>query len=311
LLIVLSVSACDALPFGASPTAAPPSEAGVAEVGYLSKVIFDVPNAAAGDYRAVVSGVEYSCRTYEEYPDQLFCFGPELPPGEHEAQIYSGDEETPVFTLTVTVSGNEMVVTATPLPATPTLAPTDTPEPTPTLAVTLPVTDTQGAPAAPGQPTATQAFPTSPPPTPAEAVSPTLSPDEAVKVFYFDLDEKGRYGCGEAMYWVKTTYRISDNMANNIYYGLHTLFIYHQKKFGELYNPYGASNNQFALGNVEISAEGVTKVYLTGTYENSGDPCDPVRLKDQIYAIVRQFKGVTSAYVYLNGTILEDALARK
>jgi hypothetical protein len=300
-LLILMLSGCDALGMGGDPTeASPPEQAGVSEVGYLSKVIFDLPNAIAGDYRAVVSGVEFSCRTYEDYPDQLFCFGPELPAGEHEAQIFSGDQETPLFTLTVTVTSYETVVTATPLPETPTPVPTNTPVPTPTM-TPEPTTETGDAGTTPA---AAQ-------PTPAAAVSPTLSPDESIKVFYFNIEESGRYGCGEAMYWVKSSQPITSNLTNNITYGLRMLFNYHQPYFGELYNAYGASNNQFAVGYIEYLDDGGVNVYLTGTYENSGDPCDPVRLKDQIYRIVTQFPEVSRAYVYLNGTILADALQRK
>ena len=301
LLAALALSACDALPMGSSPTVAPPSDAGVAEVGYLSKVIFDLANAVAGDYRVVINGVEFSCRTYEDHPDQLFCFGPELPVGEHLAQIFAGDQTEPLFTLTVTVTSNEIVVTATPAQATPTLAPVASPTPTMELQPTPTLPDGEVE-----TPT-----PTLPPPTPTLETSPTLAPDEAIKVFYFNLDETGRYGCGEAMYWVKTTQRITANTINNINYGLHTLFIYHQPKFGELYNPYGASENQFAVGSIELKPGGVVEVYLTGSYTPPDDPCDRSRLKDQIYRIVLQFDDVQRAFVYLNGTILEDALARK
>jgi hypothetical protein len=300
LLLAVLLTACDALGLGEEPTPVPPSEASVSEVGYLSKVIFDLPNAAGGDYRVVVAGVEFSCRTYEDYPDQLFCFGPELPAGDHEAQIFAGDQETPLFSLTVTVTSYEVVITATPPAETPTPAPTDTPLPTPTatLEATREVTGTQTITPTPAQPTS------------GAAVSPTLSPDEAIKVFYFNIEESGRYGCGEAMYWVKSNQPITSNTANNITYGLRMLFNYHQPYFGELYNAYGASDNQFAVGHIEFVENGVN-VFLTGTYENSGDPCDAARLKDQIYRIVTQFPDVTRAWVYLNGTILEDALQRK
>jgi hypothetical protein len=300
-LLVFALSACDALPGGGSQQVTPPASAGIAEVGYLSKVIFDLPNAIAGDYRAVVSGVEFSCRTYEDYPDQLFCFGPELPKGEHQAQIFLGDDETPLFTLTVTVIGTEVVITATPMPATPTSPPppTSTPEPTATATQQLP-TDQAGS-----------ATLTSAPPTPAAQVSATLSPDEAVKVFYFKLDEVGRYGCGEEMYWVKSTQPITSNTANNISYGLRMLFSYHQPYFGELYNPYGNADNQFAVGSIVLKDEGVAEVYLTGTYTRGEDPCDPTRLKDQILRIVTQFSDVTKAFVYLNGVRIEDAFQRK
>lgn len=302
LLVVMMLSACDALPFGESTTAPPPSDAGIAEVGYLSKVIIDFPNAVGGNYRVTISGVEFSCRTYEDHPDQLFCFGPELPKGEHEALIYSGDQEEPLFTLTVTVTGNEIVVTATPPPATPTaiVPPTETPTPTPEVTATMAAQGTAGASTATSAPTAPSTFPTA-----------TLSADEAIKVYYFNLDEVGRFGCGEAMYWVKSSQPITSNTANNISYALRFLFSYHQPYFGELYNPYGASENQFAVGNIEVLPEGAVNVFLTGSYTRSEKECDPTRLVHQIKQIILQFDEVDRALVYLNGVRIEDAFQRK
>lgn len=300
LLLVMMVSACDALPGSGESQVTPPAEVGVADVGYLSKVIFDIQNAISGNYRAVIGGVEFSCRTYEDHPDQLYCFGPELPVGEYQAEIYLGSGEQPVLSTTVVVSGNVVVVTATAPPATPTPVPTETPVPIPTATATAIPEGTQ--PPAGGVP------PTSAPPT---AAAPTLSADESVKVFYFKLDEAGRYGCGEAMYWVKSSQPITSNMVNNISYGLRMLFSYHQPYFGELYNPYGNSNNQFAVGSIELTAEGTANVFLTGTYERSKDECDPSRLRDQLIRIVTQFEGINRAFIYLNGTRIEDAFQRK
>jgi hypothetical protein len=300
LLFTLLLSACDALGIGEPTPAPPPADASVEEVGYLSKVIIQLENAYGGDYRVTIGGVEFSCRTYEDHPDQLYCFGPELPRGQHEALVYSGDQEEPLFKLAVNVSGNEVVVTATSPPATDTPLP---PTATPTLAVSsVPTEDIS----TPGAPPATIA-----PTTPADIPTATLAPDEAIKVYYFKLDEAGRFGCGEAMYWVKSSQRITESMADNISYGLRFLFSYHQPYFGELYNPYGASDNQFAVGSIEFIDETSVNVYLTGYYNRSDKECDPTRLRDQIKQIILQFQGVNQAFVYLNGVRIEDAFQRK
>ena len=255
-LLIVMISACDLLPGSEELQVTPPADADVADVGYLSKVIFDIQDAINGNYRAVVGGVEFSCRTYEDHPDQLYCFGPELPVGEYEAEIYLDTEEQPVFVLPVVVSGNIVVVTATPLPATATPEATSTPLPPPTATATTAVT----------QPVSSGPAPTSAVATPVSS-APTLDPKDSLKVFYFNLDETGRYGCGEAMYWVQSTQRIGPNMADNITEALRMLLIYHQPYFGELYNPYGASDNQFAVNTVEILPEGGANVFLTGTYD--------------------------------------------
>ena len=299
---VLILSACDALPFGESTQPTPPSDADVSEVGYLSKVIIELENAYGGNYRVTVGGVEFSCRTYEDYPDQLYCFGPELPVGVHTAIVYEGDSEEALFTLEIVVEGNVVVVTATPPPDTPTPLTPPTATPTPTSEVPDEVTVTQPE---------SGVTATSVPPTAGGVPTATLSPDEAIKVYYFDLDEAGRFGCGEAMYWVKSSQRITDSIPDNISYALRFLFSYHQPYFGTLYNPYGASDNQFAVGRIEAIDEGVYAVYLTGTYERSEKDCDPTRLKDQLIQIATQFDNVRRAVIYLNGVRIEDAFQRK
>ena len=74
LIFMLLLSACDALGISEATPAPPPEEAGVSEVGYLSKITIDLKGAYGGDYRVEIGGVPFSCRTYEDHQDQLFCF---------------------------------------------------------------------------------------------------------------------------------------------------------------------------------------------------------------------------------------------
>ncbi len=299
MLIVFSLSACDALGVGGTTQGEPPESAELQDVGYLTKFTVEMPNALGGVYKVVAGGVDFSCRVYEQYPDNLYCFGPRLPEGEHEVLIYAEGQDEPMFTLALTVPAlvANVVITATLPPPTPTTEPTAALQPTATSAAE--VTPVAGA----LEPTAT-VMPTIP-----AAVTPTLAPEEAIKVYYFSLEEKGPYGCGEAMYWVKTSQPISGNLESDISYALRSLFNYHQEYFGTLYNPYAPS--QFAVGSVEANSDGTVVVNLTGTYEPTGVECDPVRLRDQIKQIILQFPGIIKLYMNLNGSPLADALSRK
>ncbi len=183
--------------------------------------------------------------------------------------------------------------THTPLP-TPTSPPTNTPEPTLTF-TPPPPTDTPP-----------------PPPTEAPTVPPqpsaTLSADQAVLVYYINKNEKGPYGCGEALWYVKTHYPKTGNIPVDVTNALRTILSYHSDTIGILHNPGYASN--LAVKNVEFSS-GQIKVYLSGEYVKTKDPCDASRLKDQLRFTIKQFPGITSIVIYINGTPIADVLSRK
>lgn len=179
--------------------------------------------------------------------------------------------------------------TATPLPPTNTLpppTPTFTVEASPTLLPTLP-----------------------PPPTQAGPATPTPKYPDAIVLYYFNLNEKGRFGCGENLWYVNTGRARSADVTVDIKFALQRLFSYHGQYWGILYNPYGAS--QFAVNEVNLRGDGIVDVFLTGTHVPSKDPCDRRRLIDQIRQTCLQFKGISNLNVYLNGTALADALSRK
>jgi hypothetical protein len=183
--------------------------------------------------------------------------------------------------------------TNTPLP-TQTPLPTDTPLPSPTF--TPEATATQPPPAAPTQPPA--------PPT-TEA---TLTTEQAILVYYVNKDEKGPFGCGEALWYVKTRQPKSSSVVNDIRYALTTILSYHSEMIGILYNPGYASN--LAVSDVTLNGDSVL-VALTGTYEHTKDRCDGRRLIDQLRQTIKQYKSIKNIQITINGTPIADAVSRK
>jgi hypothetical protein len=181
-----------------------------------------------------------------------------------------------------------------PPPATQTPLPTDTPPPPPT-ATTEPTEKPTQAPA------------TEAPPPPAKPAA-TLTKEEAVLVFYINKDEKGTFGCGEALWYVKTKMRKTGDVAIDVKAALSTILSFHSQNFGTLYNPGYASS--ISVNSVEFD-NGTVTVYLTGDYVPTKDKCDPSRFNDQLRFTIKQFEGVKDIYIKLNGAPLVDAMKRK
>lgn len=186
-----------------------------------------------------------------------------------------------------------VTATNTPEPS-PTPLPTDTPEPTPTFTLPPP-TDTPLPPTPEAPPTLAQ--PTA-----------TLSKDQAVLVYYINKNEKGPYGCGEALWYIKTTFPKTGNIPVDVTNALKTILSYHSETIGILYHPGYASN--LAVNNVELNG-GEIRVYLTGEYIKTKDPCDASRFKDQLRFTIKQFPGISSIVIYINGTPIADVMSRK
>ena len=189
------------------------------------------------------------------------------------------------------------------------------PAPTPTATRTRPPTPTS-LPSETPVPTATVTpiptepptlAPTQPPPPPSGPTA-TLSKEEAVLVYYINKDEKGQFGCGEALWYVKTHIRKTGDIPTDVKVALNTILNYHSEKIGILYNPGYASS--ISVNSVEYDSGKVT-VYLTGDYVRTKDKCDPSRFNDQLRYTVKQFPGVKDIYIRLNGAPLADALSRK
>jgi hypothetical protein len=187
---------------------------------------------------------------------------------------------------------NTALPTQTPLPTdTPTLSPTFTLAPTAIPPTAIPP----------------KAVPPTALPQPPTAAA-TLSAEQAILVYYINQNETGQFGCGEALWYIKTNQPKSSLVANDIRYALTTILNYHSDTIGSLYNPGYASN--LAVSNVELSSTGVV-VSLSGTYNRTKDPCDGRRLIDQLRQTIKQFPGIASIQITINGTPIADVISRK
>ncbi|MBN2550816.1 MAG: hypothetical protein JXB15_16750 [Anaerolineales bacterium] len=197
-----------------------------------------------------------------------------------------------------------------PAAATATLVPTNTAVPTNTQP---PPTDTP-------MPTAT--FTEAPTPSPTMTLLPTLTiaptvptstPEakNAIVLYYFNLKEKGQYGCNEALWYINTGIAQGENLVEDIKLALRRILSYRGETIGILYNPGYAS--QLAIGDVIVEPGGPVNVWLTGTWNRTKDPCDGPRLRDQLRVTVRQFPEVKSrpVNIYINGVTIGDVIGRK
>lgn len=187
--------------------------------------------------------------------------------------------------------------TDTPVPPTVTLPPpTDTPSPlppTPTNTVTLTSLPSETS-------TATEtATPTSPPATP--------SGDEAIYVYYIQLDTGGPVACGDSLVAANTGLWRTGDVEEDVRTALGRLF-FKKQWFGKLINPVYLSN--LSVANVVFNqSSGEVSIDLEGTYVRSGDRCDDGRVRAQIWTTIRQFKGIKTVYILLNGNLLGDILS--
>ena len=54
---------------------------------------------------------------------------------------------------------------------------------------------------------------------------------------------------------------------------------------------------------------GLATVNLRGTYAKPDDDCDNLRVKAQVWTTVRQFRGVRTTNIYLNGIPFGDRVS--
>jgi len=184
--------------------------------------------------------------------------------------------------------------TSTTIPPTPTSIPTDTPQPT--------ATNTE-------VPTEIPTVTLPPLPTFPPTATATLSTREAILVYYINKEQAGQYGCGESLWYLKTAREKSTNLIDDITYALNTILAYHSETIGDLYNPGYASS--LAVSNVLIDQSGKVVVNLSGTYVPTKERCDGSRFKDQLIKTVKQFPGITSVNIFINGFSIGDVISRK
>ncbi len=187
------------------------------------------------------------------------------------------------FTFTPSPTATPIPPTETYTPLPPTLTSTSTHTPTPTETPFPTETPTE----------------TSPPPT--------ASGEDAVYVYYIQLDTGGPVSCGDSLIKANTGVWRTGEVEKDVDTALKRLF-FKREFFGSLYNP-------VYLSNLEVSNVSFKKYYgeitvdLQGTYVRSGDRCDDSRVRAQVWSTVRQFPEVKKVNIFLNGNLLGDILA--
>lgn len=202
-------------------------------------------------------------------------------------------------------------VAATPAPAATATdglpGPTDTASPTSTAtAAPLPPTATF---------TATASLAPSATPTAEPTATVTLTPTAAatrqtgaalpggsgsgVFVYLIAKNGAGKDGCGQAVR-VAVPIQRSKDTDRDIEAALDLLFSMKSKYYGSLYNPVSFSTFRVQQIDYEEPSGGLT-VWLSGKYRPTGDDCDNILVKSQIWSTAKQFGGISGTAFYING----------
>lgn len=217
------------------------------------------------------------------------------------AACASAQPELPTITpVPPTETSAPPTETATPLPTdTPTLTPlppTETPTLEPTFTATPAVTDT---------PTPTATF--TPPAIPTIRFIPLPAASSDTIRIYFIQSIPGSGGCNDRIFAVGSGIKISGDIEDDVKAGLTKLFSYKDRYYGELYNPLYKS--RIRVQKVDYRRSGLIEVWMTGSYQRSGDPCDNTRVKAQIWSTIKQFRGVETTNIFLNDIPFGDRLS--
>ena len=192
------------------------------------------------------------------------------------------------------------------------LAPTETltPLPSPTMTETaLPATATQiPTMQSTDTPLPTEALATitsTPEPT---ATNQPLAFNDAIWVYYIELDTGGPDGCGDTAVPVSIGLPRTGNVAQDVETALRNLLSYKRPDFGPLYNPIYLSN--ITLNSVTFNeSTAFLNVNMTGTYVRSKDSCDNTRVKNQMLRTVMQFPQIKGKNLEFNGGSFGDYVA--
>jgi hypothetical protein len=129
---------------------------------------------------------------------------------------------------------------------------------------------------------------------------------DTVNIYFIKLVPGG--SCNDRVIAVSSGAKISGDIEPDIKAGLAKLFSYKQKYIGDLYNPIYASS--LKIKKVEFDNKiDLVRVFITGTYKPSGDPCDNLRVKAQIWSTIKQFRGVETTNIHLNNGNFGDRLS--
>jgi len=191
--------------------------------------------------------------------------------------------------------------TETSLPPTKTPLPTNTPVPptaTPTATETPEPTETP-------TPTATE---TPTPTRPAGAVYSAPYVDDPIRIYFVHLPAGGSTACNPGVIGYGIGVSRSNDISRDAKLALEELFAQNAEYVNGVYNPLFRSH--IRVNNVRFNKKnGLITVNLRGTYVPSGNDCDNLRVKAQVWTTVRQFRGVRATNIYLNGIPFGDRVS--
>jgi hypothetical protein len=219
--------------------------------------------------------------------------------------LVSGCSSAPATPQAALPSPVEQQTSAAPTepPAAPTATSSPAPENTPTPAATLEPSATPSP-----SPTAAPSETSTPTNTPTATSAPaTPSGEDAIYIYLIQPETGGPVACGDSLISINTGLWRTGDVESDVRTSLERLFVKQQWIAG-LYNPAYLSNIQ--VDSVKFKAfQGILSIRLSGTYVRSGDRCDDRRVREQVWNTIRQFSGIKTIDILLNGNLLGDILA--
>jgi hypothetical protein len=129
-----------------------------------------------------------------------------------------------------------------------------------------------------------------------------------VLMYFIQLNTGGGVACGDSVIGVGTGVQSTGNIAKDVSAGLKQLFAADFKYASGLYNPLYVS--RINVGNVKFDSKtGLISVWLHGTYKPTGDDCDNLRVKAQVWTTVRQYRDVKMTNIFLNDIPFGDRVS--
>jgi hypothetical protein len=200
-------------------------------------------------------------------------------------------------------SAEQLAASPSAAPEMPTGTHTPTQESTPTLTLTpepsatLTITSTP----APSETSTPEDTPT------ATAAPPTPFGEDAIYIYMIQKDSGGKVACGDSIVPINTGLWRTGDVESDVRTALQRLFVKQQFIAG--------LNNPAYLSNIQVDSvdfrnfQGIISIRLSGTYVRSGDRCDDRRVREQVWSTIRQFSGIKTIDILLNGNLLGDILA--
>jgi hypothetical protein len=141
--------------------------------------------------------------------------------------------------------------------------------------------------------------------SPGQATADAATRGRPIRIFMILKGSRGPI-CGDSVFGHGTTLKTSGSDAADIKAALKALLAIKSTNYAGLYNPLARS--QIRVSRVDVKGN-LANVYLRGTYVKPKDPCDNTRVREQVWATVKQFPGITATNIYLNNMPFGDKLS--